>query len=375
MIIGYDAKRAALNATGLGNYSRLVIDLMSQALPEAKLRLYTPRRGDLYHEKLGMEYVVPGRWWRPMSGAWRMERGVTNDLIKSGVNLYHGLSGELPLDIKRANVPSVVTIHDLIFRKMPRCYKAVDRAMYDFKFSNACRNASRIMAISERTKQDIMEIYGVPERRIDVVYQGCHQIFSEVPGPEEIARVRSHYHLPERYIIALATLEQRKNQRLAINALKGLPEDVILVLAGRPRDSEYKKELIRTIYRNDVGDRVKFLHEVPFDALPGLYGGSVFASYTSRYEGFGLPVVEALLSGVPVIAATGSCLEEAGGPGAIYVNPDDVDQYVAEARRLLDDSDLRQQLVKAGQEHAQKFSAKNFTQGLLDCYHKAGLKI
>lgn len=368
--IGYDAKRAALNSTGLGNYSRQVIDLVSHALPNTTLKLYTPRDGMLKSEE-NRQVITPQGFWKHFSSAWRLEKGITKHMVRNGVKLFHGLSGELPLDIRKADIPTVVTIHDVIFRRLPRCYKAVDRAFYDYKFGQAVRNATRVMAISHCTANDIIEFYHVDPDKIDIVYQSCHPQFFKPVGSEEIKKVRERFHLPERYIIALATLEQRKNQRLAISALRGLPKDVCLVLAGRPRDREYYRELIATIAKHDVGDRVKFLNEIPFDILPGLYGGSIFASYTSRYEGFGLPVVEAILSGVPVIAATGSCLEEAGGRGAIYVNPDDVDQYIEEARRLIYDPSLRAGMVRAGREHAARFSGEAFVKDILSCYDRA----
>lgn len=376
MIIGFEAKRAVANNTGLGNYSRLVVDVLSELYPDNDYRLYAPnvsnttRMEHLLHRG-NLQLIAPDTaLWRSASALWRVERGLTNQLRRDKVQLFHGLSNELPLDIARIKIPSVVTIHDLIFRRCPEGYKALDRAIYDYKFRHAAINASRVIAISERTKSDLMELYHIPESKISVVYQGCNPVFTE---PVEHARkmeVKQQLNLPDRFIAMVGTIEPRKNQMLAVQAMPMLPKDVSLVIIGRGRMG-YDNEVRREIHRLHLEPRVKMLPFVEGEYLPAVYSLAEIAAYPSRYEGFGIPVIEAINSGTPVVAATGSCLEEAGGPGALYVNPDSPEQFAEATASILNSSSLRSSMVEAGKDWTQKFSRANFAAGIMQAYNMA----
>lgn len=376
MIIGFEAKRAVANNTGLGNYSRLVVDVLSELYPDNDYRLYAPnvsnttRMENLLHRG-NLQLIAPDTaLWRHASALWRVERGLTNQLRRDKVQLFHGLSNELPLDIARIKIPSVVTIHDLIFRRCPEGYKALDRAIYDYKFRHAAINASRVIAISERTKSDLMELYHIPESKISVVYQGCNPVFME---PVEHARkmeVKQLLNLPDRFIAMVGTIEPRKNQMLAVQAMPMLPKDVSLVIIGRGRMG-YDDEVRREIHRLHLESRVKMLPFVEGEYLPAVYSLAEIAAYPSRYEGFGIPVIEAINSGTPVVAATGSCLEEAGGPGALYVSPDSPEQFAEATASILNSSSLRSSMVEAGKDWTQKFSRANFAAGIMQAYNMA----
>lgn len=374
--IGFDAKKALLNFTGLGNYSRYAIKAITTYAPKNHYHLYTQKykSSDRTNEILdipGIELNMPeGGLWKTMPALWRMRGGITADLKRRGIQLYHGLSNELPLDIARSGIPSVVTTHDLIFRKIPENYNPIDRRIYDYKFAHAARAATRVIAISECTRRDLIECYDIDPAKIDVVYQGCDEIFTKPVTDAEIEAVKKLYGLPERYIISVGTLEQRKNQQQAVEALAGLPGDVKLLLVGNDRNG-YGAVIEETIRRVGVADRVIRLSGIPFTQLPALYAGAVLSSYTSRYEGFGLPILESISSGTPVIAATGSCLEEAGGSGGVYVSPDSVEQYVEVARQLLDDDAQRAEMTALGRQHVARFNARQFAAAVLHTYYKA----
>lgn len=371
--IGYDAKRAVANSTGLGNYSRLVIGTMGAMYPTNRYVLFTPRRGDnerferlLMRENVSV--VTPSTaMGRRFPALWR-SAGIATDVREAGIDLYHGLSNEIPL--VELPCPTVVTIHDLIWRRVRGDYSAIDRRLYDFKYGRSARCATRIIAISEKTKADLILDWNIDPQRIDVVYQGCDPIFSRVVTVEDRERVKKTYNLPERYILAVGTVQSRKNQLLAVRALRGLDPTVKLVIVGRG-DRTYGPQVKKEIESLSLGDRVLWLENVPFDDLPALYRGAVFSSYTSRYEGFGLPVAESLLAGTPVVACTGSCLEEAGGKGGIYVDPDDVEAYVEAARSIITQPWLRDRLAENGARHVKRFTAAAFAEGIMKTYNKA----
>jgi glycosyltransferase involved in cell wall biosynthesis len=374
LTIGFDAKRAMLNLTGIGNYSRLVLDVLSSRYPDNRYLLFSPRMAD--NDRLaplllrqGVSVHCPDTLMGRLSTHLWRSRGLTAQLKRSDIDLYHGLSNELPSGIERSGIPSVVTIHDLIFRRVPQSYHHADRLICDWKFSRAAKAATRIVAISKRTAADIVELYGVDPAKIDVVYQGCHPMFYQPVSDTAIADVRKRYALPDSYIVAVGTVEMRKNQLLAVRALAQLPRSLHLVIVGRR--SGYAPELDRAIAAAGVGERVHFCTNVAFADLPAVYAGAVVASYTSRYEGFGIPVIEAIAAGVPVVAATGSCLEEAGGPGALYVDPDDPGAYAQAAMSIIDDDTLRQQMVAEGRSHIKAFNADTFADALVASYCRA----
>ncbi|MGM9845348.1 MAG: glycosyltransferase family 4 protein [Muribaculaceae bacterium] len=361
--------------TGLGNYSRYVVDALSRSYPHNHYRLYSPRIvGNQRLEPLlcrdNVALAAPlSRTDRAFSSLWRT-MWMPEQLQRDGIDLYHGLSNEVPLTIERAGIASVVTIHDLIYRRQPRDYSAIDRRLYDFKYRRSAHIARRIIAISECTKRDLVNDYGIAPDKIDVIYQGCDPIFAAPVSYEQRSMVKSHYGLAERYIVCVGTVQPRKNQLLAVQALRGLPADVQLVIVGG-RQKAYGREIDDYVRRHSLAGRIKWLEGVPFAHIPALYAMAQMSVYVSRYEGFGLPVVESLTAGTPVIAARGSCLEEAGGDGAIYISPDDADELTAAAAALLSDSYKRQRLADRGRRHAKRFSASDFARLTMHTYTKA----
>ncbi|MBD5234419.1 MAG: glycosyltransferase family 4 protein [Bacteroidales bacterium] len=375
LVIGMDGKRAVMNNTGLGNYSRYAVNILSAAFPSTRFRLYSPadRDNDRLRPLLGrgnVELFTPNlRFDNGLSRAFWRSIDMPLQLRNDNIALYHGLSNELPLTIKGV-CPTVVTIHDLIWRRVPGDYAAIDRRLYDLKYGRSARIATRVVAISECTKRDMIADWGISEDKIDVIYQGIDPIFTLPVGTTDRARVRETYKLPERYIISVGTVQSRKNQMLAVRGLKGLPESVELVIVGRMA-GEYGDSVRREIERLGLSDRVRLLEGVPFTDIPALYSAADLSTYTSRYEGFGLPMAESIASGTPVIACTGSCLEEAGGPGAVYIDPDDVDAWRLSAERFLDDVVFHDRTVRLGKQHIRKFSAENFAKQTMGCYKKA----
>ncbi len=373
IIIGFDAKRLVRNATGLGNYGRtLVNDLVSgsaSAGPDGarwQYLLYAPDKGrDDLRGKVSvspqLRFVHPQASFSLQRSLWRIGNGIVNDMRRDGVQLYHGLTGELPRGLRKAGIKSVVTIHDLIFLRHPEYYHWIDVQLYTWKFHNACREADRIIAISERTKQDVMELGGVPEERIDVIYQSCDAKFAQRLDEEALQQVRRQFCLPQRFILSVGTIEQRKNLLLAVQALNYLPDDVHLVAVGRQTD--YVKEFPHT-------PRLHLLRGISDEALAALYQMAEVFVYPSRYEGFGIPVIEAIHSGLPVVACTGSCLEEAGGPDSLYVDPDDTEGMARAVRQLLKGAAGRDERVRRSRAYVRRFEGQDVAAQVRRIYQK-----
>lgn len=372
MIIGYDAKRAFKNNTGLGNYSRFVIEGMAKEYPADRLMLYTPEltdnpRMDGIGKLANVNYRLPAP--QSFKGAMWRTFGIPTHLKADQVEIYHGLTNELPLNIKSGGVPTVLTIHDVIWRRLPYCYKFIDRKIYDYKYGKSAVNADRIIAVSERTKADIVEFYGVNPDKIDVIYQGCDPEFKRTRNDDEKAEVRRRYNLPLRFALQVGTVEQRKNLELSVRALSSQSDDVHLVVVGRDHYG-YKKRVERIAETLGIASRIHWLEGLPFSDLPTITQMAEVVLYPSRYEGFGIPVLEGITSGRPVIAATGSCLEEAGGEGAIYVNPDSPTLMAEAMRSILDGSTDVKKMIGEGAVHAAKFDFNNLAGDVHRVYEK-----
>lgn len=372
MIIGYDAKRIVCNRTGLGSYARTLINDLSEVItPDIKLNLYAPDKGDStlrsqVRESAGVRFVYPRRSLSGLQKAWWRMHSMVDDLCADGVKLYHGLSGELPIGIKKAGIKTVVTIHDIIFMRHPEWYNWPDTKIYAWKFRKTCAEADRIIAISECTKRDIMLYGGVTPEKIDVIYQSCGSRYKMREGEKKMHEVHTGYMLPERYIVNVGTIEERKNVLLAVKALRMLPEDISLVIVGKA--TSYTEKVKAYIRENALESRVKILHNVPNEDLPAIYQMAEACVYPSRYEGFGVPVIEAIQSGLPVVACTGSCLEEAGGNGTIYVDPDDVYAMADAIKQVVKGAPGREERIAASRQYITRFEGNNVAQQVMNVY-------
>ena len=368
MIVGLDAKRIVRNGTGLGSYGRtLVNDLLRRGDSELELRLYAPDEGkDTLRGQIieGAMFCYPTAKLSGTMGAlrkaWWRSKGIIKDLQRDGVNVFHGLSGELPMGLRKTGIPGVVTIHDLIFLRHPEYYHWLDTKIYEWKFRQTLREAAHIIAISERTRQDIIELGGAEYAdRISVIYQSFSPRFTKEISASKKAEVKQRYELPARYVLNVGTIERRKNLMLVAEALDLLPKDIHLVAIGRK--TAYAEELPKS-------DRIHLLSGVPDDDLAAIYAmGEVFA-YPSRYEGFGIPIIEAIATGLPVVACTGSCLEEAGGPHCRYVDPDNPTEMAEALQMSLRGAYGREQRIAQSREYIKRFEGRDVAGQVAEIY-------
>ena len=369
LVVGFDAKRIVKNGTGLGSYGRTLVNDL--AVDEGlQLRLYAPDKGrdDLRNQiadRPNVTFCYPSR---PTPRFYWRTRGIVGDLRRDGVQIYHGLSGELPVGIRKSGIRSIVTIHDLIFLRHPEFYHWLDTKIYAWKFRQTVREADHIIAISECTKRDIIEFGDVSEDKISVIYQSFSPRFSTEIAPELLDSLRQRYQLPKRYVLNVGTIEARKNILLAVKALAHLPEDISFVVVGRR--TKYSDKVLEYAKKHGLMSRIKFYHGVPDDDLPAFYAQAEIFVYPSVYEGFGIPIIEAVGSGLPVVACTGSCLEEAGGPDSLYVAPDDSEAMAAAIRQSLVGAEGREERIRRSRDYIRRFVGRDVAQQVADLYRE-----
>lgn len=373
MRIGFDGKRAVQNNTGLGNYSRYIIDILSQYYETNEYIIYAPKQREnkalsKILEKRNIQAVYPATSsWKKCRSLWRVW-GIKTQLKQDRLSIFHGLSNELPLSISKSGTKSIVTIHDLIFLRYPQFYKWIDRHIYAYKYRKACENSDRIIAISEMTKRDIITYWKIDEQKIDVVYQGCHPNFKLQASEKQKEEIREKYRLPQKYILNVGSIESRKNLLLIVKALEYIPDDIALIAVGKR--TPYTDTVEEYINSHKLNDRVRLLHNIPFQELPVLYQLAQLFVYPSFFEGFGIPIIEAIHSGIPVIAATGSCLEEAGGPDSIYINPNDEKELAEKINELLSSPETVSIMIEKGRKYVERFSEEVIAQDIMHVYQK-----
>ncbi len=379
MNIAYDAKRAYHNFTGLGHYSRTLITSMATLYPQHRYYLYNPQPSALFNTQQYPHIIEknPAGIFKLLSSAWR-SKFVVPDLVKDGINLYHGLSHEIPFGIQKTGIPSVVTIHDLIHERYPEQYNPVDVRTYTKKYVNACKNSSAIIAISRQTKEDIISYYGIAPDKIVVCYQSCNPAFAIQLSTEEKQRIQLKYGLPEQFYLSVGSLIERKNLLnvcRAINLIKHRLDRPLVVIGN---GKAYKKKLQEYIAANGLekwviflSDNPAFKNDIDFTTgrdLPAIYQLATAMVYTSVFEGFGIPVLEALFSKIPVITSNLSCLPEAGGDAALYVNPYAPEAIADALLTAATNGSLCRDSIEKGWLHAQKFLPGTCAEKVMEVY-------
>jgi len=369
MRIGYDAKRAFYNKSGLGSYSRNLLQGLAKKYPENKYILYTPGNDmNLYNpsqECFSIRY--PKKTLHRLSKYYWRSFYLSKQILEDKLDIFHGLSHEIPYNFPSGKIKSVVTIHDLIFLKFPYLYPALDRVFYETKFRYSCSKANKIVAVSNQTKSDIKEFFKISEDKIDVVYQGCNPMFNtEIPLVEkEILRMK--YLLPKSYILYVGTIEERKNLLTLLKALYYGKIDVPLVVIGKP--TAYMNKIAGFIERHSLIN-VIFCDIIHNEDLPGIYQMADLFVYPSLYEGFGIPILEALYSKVPVISSKEGCFAEAGGRFTMYVDPNSVEEMSAAIKKVLNDFELREKMIHEGYLHARNFDEEKVSANMIEVYRK-----
>jgi glycosyltransferase involved in cell wall biosynthesis len=374
MRIGFEAKRATHNFRGLGNYSRGVIEGLSKYFPHEDFFLYSPALKD----PRALEWVnsLPANVHfrfpqnnvdKTFKEVWRRYL-VKKELIQDNLDVFHGLSHEIPYRLGKCRFKRVVTIHDLIYLRYPEFFPTIDRVVYDHKFRHACKNADMVLAICEQTKFDLMKFLDVPEYKIQVHYQSCSPIFYQQRNFSEIETLKAKHKISRPYILHVGAFEPRKNQLNLVEAFSLLAKDFNcnLILVGDGK--KYKNQVIDKIKSLNLNDRVSVLSGVAHSELPLLYQGASVFCFPSYFEGFGIPIVEALFSGTPVVTSFGSCFPESAGPNSFYIDPQSPLEISNGLKTVLSNEELKKEMGTKGLEFAQKFHLKNSSEELIKLY-------
>ncbi|NOZ34162.1 MAG: glycosyltransferase family 4 protein [Chlorobi bacterium] len=371
MKIGFEAKRAFYNTGGLGNYSRSTIGILSKYYPKHEYLLYTPSTENAIDFKISdnVKIVVPKMFLsKTFKSYWRTVR-LSKKIKEYKLDIFHGLSGELPYKAeKKSDAKLIVTIHDLIFLRFPELYHAVDRKIYYQKAKYACEIADTIIAVSEQTKTDIVNFLEVDDNKINVVYQGCNSIYYREADTNKKIEVTQKYNLPETFILNVGTVEKRKNTLSVLKAMKAGNIKTEFVIVGKKTD--YQDELIKYAEENNLSSLLTILNNVPIEDLPAIYQQASVFVYPSYFEGFGIPLIEALYSKIPVITTKGGVFSETGGLSSIYIEPDKFKQLGEALNVVLNDEELKEEMVTEGYKFVQKFHEEKIAANLMNVYLK-----
>ncbi|MFL2570797.1 MAG: glycosyltransferase family 4 protein [Parvicellaceae bacterium] len=369
--IGFDAKRAYQNYTGLGNYSRDLLKQMFSDFPENEYLLYTPKstrnpRLTFLNEYKNVSTRFPNSpVHKTFKGYWR-SINLEKTLKKDNIDIFHGLSNEIPRR-RNSNINYIVTIHDLIFKRYPRNYRSIDRKIHNIKFRYAAKNADLTIAISEQTKSDLVNFYKIDPAKIKVLYQSCHDNFRRTYSSDVINHIKEKFQLPENFILNVGTIETRKNLNALIQAIPLMKNDLPIVVVGRKTKYFNFLKVQMTKLKIDPS-RIMFLKNVSIEELPSIYKLADLFIYPSLFEGFGIPIIESLISGTPVITTKEGCFSEAGGPDSIYIDPLNYQEIAHAVDQLLEDTQQQQLMIAAGLKYVQKFDPKKLSKELMEIY-------
>ena len=372
MKIGFDAKRAFHNRRGLGNYARNLIEGLKTYYPRHEYFLYTPFVGEKRNRGWCQKYPEikvrepKSILFRHTGALWR-SLALPSCIRDDGLDIYHGLSHELPFGIDRVAIKKIVTIHDLLFMRYPHLFSTIDRAVYGQKYHYAVDKADVIVATCEQTKRDIVRYFNVSEGKIRVVYQSCHPKFYNHCDRSMIDAVKRKYFLPDEYMLYVGAIEENKNIFSLICAFADTKDHTLnLVLVGQGKG--YKNRIVRKIRELGLENKIWFVDKALDEELPSLYQGARFFVYPSFFEGFGIPILEALFSGKAVITSNSSSMPEAAGAGALYIDPNSIRELKEAIDKLSLDASLRGELAHRGRLHAEKFHLHESTKSMMELY-------
>lgn len=370
MRIAIDAHSVGTGLGGNESYATNLIEALAQIDAHNRYTLYVTRREAIERfSKRWPNFDV--RVTLPHTPLIRIPLVLSAELRRNPVDVLHVQFTAPP----RSPCPVVVSIHDLSFEHLPRTFKWRSRKQLRITVRRSAREAAQVIALSEHARNDIINTYHLPPENVTAIPLAAGAHFRPVRNDEELQRVRQTYGIDGEYILSVGAIQPRKNLSRLVAAysrlLRATPEGNLpkLVLAGKC--AWLYEETLRTIKELQLSDSVVLTGYVPENDLPGLYSGALFFVYPSYFEGFGLPPLEAMKCGAPVIVGNRTSLPEVVGDAGILVDPFDPDAIAAAMSKLISDSNLRTELIARGLERAELFDWQETARQTLAVYERA----
>ena len=360
MLIGIDASRAATQErTGTENYSLYLIRALLKLDPKNHYHLYFNHAPmpDLFPTRVNAEMRV-----MPFPRLWTHVR-LSLEMACRSPDVLFVPAHVLPLIHPRR---SVVTIHDLGYLHYPQAHTRWAKWYLQWATAYNARVAAHVIADSESTKHDLLEHCGIAPGKVSVAYPGYDPVFAPVRDDARLAAMRDRYHIPATCAVFVGTLQPRKNLASlleALSVLSGQGRAVHLVIAGKK--GWLYEPLFSRVRELGLENQVHFVGYVPQEDLPALISGASVFVLPSLYEGFGLPVLEAMACGTPVVCSNVSSLPEVAGDAALLVDPHDTGQLAQALSRVLDDAELGRELAQRGLRRASRFSWEHCAEEIL----------
>ena len=372
--IGFDATAAFTQGGGIGRYTRELLGALLREQGSYRFQVFTARSPQTSPSKYELSSAAEASIKRvPLTPRWlyriwyRLRLPVPVQLFTGRIDLFH--SPDFVLPPVMGPIPTLLTVHDLSFEYYPETFTPSLVTYLRRVVPWSVRRATRVLADSESTRSDLMSLYQTPGQKITVLYSGVNEQFRPIRSQPTLSTVRAKYGIgDEPYIFTVSTLQPRKNHRMLIEAFSRLVSaaQINLVIAGGK--GWLYDEMAAEIMRLGLTERVHFLGFVDDEDLPTLYSAASLFVFPSLYEGFGLPILEAMACGTPVLASDASSLPEVSGDAALQLPPSDVAAWTAAMRNLLEDDGLRKRLVAAGFERAKRFTWERSARELLGIY-------
>ncbi len=356
MNIGFDAKRFFHNQTGLGNYSRDLVNALATFFPEHRYFLFDKKGGN--ELVFPLEPVLPSSF--NQSYLWRAKQ-ILKEKVFQNLDVYHGLSNELPFGNYPSHVNKIVTIHDVIFKSHPQNYSFIDRSIYHIKTKHAASVADTVIATSKFTAQQIQLYYPIDSSKIKVVYQACNEIFNQVVTDSKVQPFKDKYKLDNPFFLYVSSFNQRKNHLFLLRAFKKYPnKNHHLVLAGSMGDS--LKAVNQLITDLDLNKRVTILPNMDQQELTVLYNAASWFVYPSIQEGFGIPLLEAMTCHLPILASNIPVFQEIASPEVLFFE-------LKKEEELLNQLIILSELDKIDYtSHIQQYSKESISKQLMTIY-------
>ncbi len=366
MNIGFDAKRYYQNTTGLGNYSRTLIDGLMRKYPQHKYALYHPNNINQKNDVTTMPTSLLNKLMPALWRGWNIKNPINN----AKTDIYHGLSNELPLSSKYLKCKKIVTIHDVLFDYFDADYRTLDKNIYKQKTNLAIKNADMIVAISENTKQDLIQQYNAKEEKIKVIYQCTLPIYytGQLEPPTELTK----QFIPQKYLLYVGSITHRKNLMLLCKAWLNLPTELQLTVVIVGDGGAYKAEVKRFLVKNNILNKFIFINEttknITISELKNLYQNTAILVYPSKKEGYGLPVLEAMALGTPIITSKNTSMEEICKDAALYIENNDETQLTKHIQVILTETKCKEKMKLVADERIKLFLPCDYLTNNMNLY-------